>query len=253
MTVDEYVLSVIARYLPPIGPGSAAYIAGQNLYPIIQQWAGQNLLGVTYSGSYAKGTAIRGGTDVDLFISLKHDTPENLRDIYIKLGTFLAGKGLPPRQQNVSVGITFSGVTVDLVPGKKQSGNTTDHSLYRRKANTWTQTNVATHTSLIQNSGRLAEIRALKIWRQLHGLEFPSFYLELTVLRALSGQPKGQLAANVLKVLQCLATTFETARVVDPANSANIISDDLTAAEKKRIAVQASNSLKKPYWTQIIW
>ncbi len=178
MTADEYVLSVIARYQVSTGPGSAVARAGQSLYPIIQQWANQNLLRVTYSGSYAKGTAILGGTDVDLFISLSHQTSENLRDIYLKLVRFLTARGFSPRQQNVSVGVLISGISVDLVPGKKQSGASSDHSLYRRKANTWTQTNVATHISLVQNSGRLDEIRALKIWRQLHGLDFPSIYLE---------------------------------------------------------------------------
>jgi hypothetical protein len=177
----------------PTGPGSAAYKAFQGLYPLIVKWANQYLLGVTYSGSYAKGTVIKGGTDVDFFISLRHETPENLRDVYRKLITFLTDLGLSPKEQNVSVGLTFSGVKVDLVPGKKQWGNTTDHSLYRRKADTWTQTNVATHISLVQGCGQREEIRALKIWRQLHGLDFPSFYLELTVIKALSGQLKNRI------------------------------------------------------------
>jgi hypothetical protein len=253
MTPDEYVRSVLARYLVATGPGSAAHNAGQGLYPHIAKWANQYLLGITFSGSYAKGTAIRGGTDVDLFISLRHETPENLRDIHRKLVKFLTDLGLSPKEQNVSVGVTFSGIRVDLVPAKKQSGNTSDHSLYRRKANTWTQTNVAAHISLVQGCGRRDEIRALKIWRQLHGLDFPSFYLELIVIRALYGQLKNQPSANILRVLNYLATNFETARVVDPANSANIVSDDLTAADKKRIAVQASNSIKEPNWGQIIW
>jgi len=69
----------------------------------------------------------------------------------------------------------------------------------------------------------------------------------------LSGQPTSQPAANVLKILKYLATSFETARVVDPANSANVISDDLTAGDKKRIALEAAASLNKSLWNQIIW
>jgi len=52
-------------------------------------------------------------------------------------------------------------VSVDLVPGKKQANLKTDHSLRRNKQQTWMQTNVATHTAMVRNSGRLNEIRAL--------------------------------------------------------------------------------------------
>lgn len=252
-TPDKYVLSVLAKYSVATGPGSTAYHAAQRLYPIILKWASNNLLGLSLSGSYAKGTAIRGRTEVDLFISLSHKTPEDSRDIYMKLARFLTLNGLSPRQQDVSIGIISRGASVDLVPGKKQEGKTTDHSLYRRRVNTWTQTNVDWHTKLIQNCCRRDEIRAIKVWRELHGLDFPSFYLELTVIRALSGQPKNQLSANILKVLGYLATAFRMARVVDPANPANVISDDLTAQEKERIETQASDSLAKPDWDQIIW
>jgi hypothetical protein len=59
------------------------------------------------------------------------------------------------------------------------------NSLYRSKPNTWTQTNISTYISHVVNSGRTDEIRILKIWRQLHGLTFPSFFLELAVINAL--------------------------------------------------------------------
>lgn len=46
---------------------------------------------------------------------------------------------------------------------------------------------------------------------------------------------------------------LETACVIDPANTANVISDDLTAAEKKKIAQAAGKSLEEPYWEQVLW
>ena len=49
----------------------------------------------------------------------------------------------------------------------------------------------------MSNSGRTEEIRVLKLWRRQKGIEFPSFYLELTVINALSGRRSGELAANV--------------------------------------------------------
>jgi hypothetical protein len=252
VTADEYVLAVVNRYRVPTGPGSAAYQIGQAALPLLQEWAGRSLLGVSYSGSYAKGTAIRGGTDVDLFISLSPDTPGSLKDIYNSLVRFLLGKSLAPRPQNVSVGLSLRGQQIDLVPARRQSHTTTDHSLYRRKADTWTQTNVDKHVQVVTSSGRASEIIAIKIWRQLHKLDFPSFYLELTVIDALSGRRGGQPAASVIAVLQYLRDGFSGARVLDPANTNNIISEDLTVIDKLKVAAQAKLSLDKP-WAQVIW
>lgn len=252
MTPDDYVQSIIKKYALVVRPASAT-TAAQEVYPIIQKWAGNWLLEVTYSGSSAKRTAISGIADVDLFISLKPETPHSLSEIYNSLANYAGIQSLKPRRQNVSIGITHNGHAIDLVPARKQGGNTTDHSLYRSKADTWTQTNVAKHIGLIQNSGRLDEIRTLKIWRALHGLDFPSFYLELTVINALNGKRSGAVASNVWTVFEYLKSNFMAAVVTDPVNSNNQISDDLTKAEKKTIADKAAASLKEENWGQILW
>jgi hypothetical protein len=252
MDVETYIRNIIAKYALTGGRTPAATAAAEQVYQIIKAWAGDFLLNVNYSGSSAKGTAISGIADVDLFISLKPETPGTLADIYNNLANYNGLKNLSPRRQNVSVGITYNGHSIDLVPGRKQSGNTTDHSLYRSKAKTWTQTNVEKHTSLIQNSQRLDEIRALKIWRALHGLDFPSFYLELTVLDAIHGKKTGAVSSNFVAVLQYLRDKFVAAVVIDPVNSNNRLSDDLTVAEKKLIAQKAFECLKSS-WNKTLW
>jgi hypothetical protein len=74
-----------------------------------------------------------------------------------------------------------------LVPVKQQDIFSGDHSLYRRKADTLTKTNVAKHIRHVQQGGRINETRILKLWRNQKGLDFPSFHLELTVINSLSG------------------------------------------------------------------
>ena len=253
MTEDQYVLSLIAKYrLSDIQKLQVLHVVSK-IVPVIKEWAGTCLLGeVQYSGSFAKDTAVLGSTDVDLFISLAPETTGTLREIYQSLYSHMCGKGFPARKQNVSIGLSHSDVSVDLVPARKHPGNTNDHSLYRNKAGTWTKTNVQAHINAIRTSGRLDEIRATKIWRNLNRLEFTSFYLELTVLSALAYKAKGQPAANLWTVFQYLRDEFRTARVEDPANSSNIISDDLTDAEKAVIARAAKESLSKKTWEEII-
>jgi hypothetical protein len=253
MTGDEYIASILSKYQVYTGVGSAPYNMREILLPVIKNWAGNVLLDVAFSGSFAKGTGVKGSTDVDLFISLDPQTSQNLKEIYDSLYNYLEKNGYSPRRQNVSIGIKHNNLSVDLTPGKKQAGNTNDHSIFRSKAQTWTQTNIQVHINRIKDSGRIDEIRVIKIWRNLHQLEFPSFYLELTIIDALSGKNRNQLATNFLTVLEYLRDNFVNARVVDPANANNIISDDLTSAEKQTITNAASLSRNKQDWSEIIW
>ncbi len=194
------------------------------------------LKGINPSGSFAKGTANRSGTDIDLFISLATNTEETLKEIYEKLFTRLTETGYTPKRQNVSINVKINGYSVDLVPGRRQDYPTQDHSLWRNKAGTWTKTNVNTHITHVRAYGRLQESRILKLWRDQQGLDFPSFYLELAVIDALStmtllGGLALDLSSRIRRIFGYLLDKFPGSRIVDPANSANIISEDLTARQ----------------------
>lgn len=250
MTPDQYVQSALQRYV--VNRGQAQSLA-ERIAPSIRTWAGSQLSNLTYSGSYAKGTGNTISTDVDLFISLRADTQNSLKDIYGSLFNLAQSQGWSPRSQNVSIGISVSGRKIDLVPGRIQSGYQNYHSLYRRKADSWTQTNVKIHIDTVAKSGRVEEIRAIKLWRDLHNLAFSSFYLELSVIEALKGRSTNALASNVMHALNDLATNLSERRIIDPANSNNIISDDLSPIEKTAIENQARISAAKPNWGGIIW
>jgi len=250
MTPDQYVQSALQRYV--VNRGQAQSLA-ERIAPSIRTWAGSQLSNLTYSGSYAKGTGNTISTDVDLFISLRADTQNSLKDIYGSLFNLAQSQGWSPRSQNVSIGISVSGRKIDLVPGRIQSGYQNYHSLYRRKTDSWTQTNVKIHIDTVAKSGRVEEIRAIKLWRDLHNLAFSSFYLELIVIEALKGRSTNALASNVMHALNDLATNLSERRIIDPANSNNIISDDLSPIEKTAIENQARISAAKPNWGGIIW
>ena len=251
MTGDQYVAAVVRKYAVSRAPGSAASKAANLLVPLLKDWAGQYLLGIHFSGSYAKGTAISLGTDVDIFVSV--DCAQPVNQIYWSLFQYCVDHQLRPQVQNVSVGVQSNGLNVDLVPGRRQKGNTTDHTLYKRKKDTWVQTNVAQHIQFVSTSGRADEIRALKIWRERNYLDFPSFYLELTIIEALKHKRSNSPADKVLTALKYLEETFIHARVVDPANSNNVISHDVGPEEKRVISAAARKCLVMRTWEQILW
>ena len=99
--------------------------------------------------------------------------------------------------------------------------------------------------------GRARETRIIKLWRDQRALDFPSFYLELTVIDALAGR-SGALSTNVWTVFEYLRDRFINARVVDPANTNNIISDDLNNAERLKIAAAAGVTMQASTWGQIV-
>ena len=231
MTADEYLYSILKREAVDTGPFAPARGCQTLLLPHLREWAGGQLVSVSPSGSFAKGTANVSGTDIDLFISLKEDTRNTLGEIYDSLFEKLRAKQLSPRRQNVSIGVRIRGFEVDLVPAKRQGPFGEDHSLYRNRADTWTKTNVARHIASVAGSGRRNEIRVLKLWRNQKNLDFPSFYLELTAIEALKGGATGRLSTNILRVFEYLRDRFETARVTDPANTNNVLSDEVAAID----------------------
>jgi hypothetical protein len=252
MSADDYLNRILQREAVDTGLYSPVRGVQGTIQPIIQEWAGSQLAGIGPSGSFAKGTANRSGTDIDLFISLASSTTETLKEIYEKLFSRMAQRGYSPRRQNVSINIRVNGYSVDLVPGKRQDSWGSDHSLYRRKADSWTKTNVTTHINHVRQAGRLYESRILKLWRDQKKLDFPSFYLELTVIDALAGQYAGTLSDNVWKVFAYLRGSLANARIVDPANTNNIISDDLAGAERAKVTAAADKARQAKDWSEIV-
>ncbi len=248
MTADEYISQILAKHTVT----STAEIYYGLLEPYLRVWAGPYLSRIFISGAYAKGTAIKSSSDIDIFISFKSHYP-NLNEMYESLYQYVLNQGWAPRKQNVSIGIQYAGAKIDLVPGRIQDGYLNYHSLYKSKQGSWTQSNIDLHISTVRNSQRAREIRAIKIWRNLHNLEFPSFYLELVVIEAIKYQPTTALSQNVLKALTFISESITTSRILDPGNTNNVISDDLTFTQKYAFSTAAANSLRATDWNQIIW
>lgn len=250
MSADDYLRGLLSTYAVNT---AAAQAAANLVLPVIEKWANGYLNRAEFSGSIAKGTGVSIGTDADVFLSLSSTTPGTLADMYDTLHRAVTAAGYTARRQNVSVGIQVNGYSIDLVPGRRQSQYGNDHSLYRSKVASWTQTNVATHVAHVASSGRIEEIRILKAWRLRHGLTFPSFYLELALIDGLAYARQGNLAANVMAGLEHIRDNIRTRKYMDPANTNNAVSDDCSPAEKAAIAAKAAESLQRRTWQEVVW
>lgn len=132
-------------------------------------------------------------------------------------------------------------------------GRHNDHYLWSNKHKTRMLTNIQKHIDMVRNSGVQKEIMLLKVWRENHGLDFPSIYIEQLCIEELQKNNQYNLADNFWHMLHYIANNIVNKRVIDPSNCNNIISDSLSTKEKTTIANQASSSLSEQYWQSIIW
>jgi len=249
--MDQYASSIVEKYHVEADVGSAPHRAADAVLPLLKQWGRKHVLGLTLSGAYAKNTAVSLSSQADILCVLTPVPHMDMKKIFWSLFEFLTERDLHPRTREVSVQLPVQGIWVDVIPALRErtSGNT----LFNKRSGRTIETDVAQHVHLIANSGRQQEICALKIWRERNELVFPSLLLELGVLQALASERHGQLADNVLAVMRYLANRFEQAVVCDPANTENVISEDLTVAEKRAIAKAARTVLYDENWKKILW
>lgn len=252
LTTEQYAASIVEKYHVTADTGSPSHRAADKVIPLLKQWGKQYLLGITLSGAYAKNTAVSLSSHVDVLIALKPVPNMEMKGIYWGLFEYLTDHDLRPHTRNVSIQVQSKGLNVDLIPACRDR-ETAGNVLFNKRCGTAVHTDVAQHVHLVANSGRQQEICALKIWRERSGLDFPSLYLELTVLHALASERFGQLADNVLVALRYISNRFEQAVVRDPANSDNIVSNDLSGGEKKAIAKAARDALYDENWKKILW
>lgn len=254
---DLYVLAVIQRHRASPEDARPERVRGQ-IEKALRGWRFRAYLeAVKLSGSHPKSTALR-DSDMDLFLSLSPETPVPLREIQASLAEHFCYSTSETR--NVSVRIRWEDTAVDLVPGRRRTGSTS-HSLWQPRLNTWLQTDIAEQIRHVRASGVVNEVLALKIWQRRRKLRWPGFLLELAAIRGTRrpSERKGRLAMpgyglsnSFLRLLRFLATDFPEARLLDPANSNNAVSDLLSSAEKLQIATAAGLSSRACSWPEIL-
>jgi hypothetical protein len=249
MGIDEHIRMVLARHRMDTGLYSPVRSVQATIDPTLRRWGAQYIVDIRPSGSFAKGTAVHGGTDIDIFISLTSTLSVALQSIYDTLFNALSQAGYAARRQNVSIGIAVGGWKVDVTPGRRQDQYGHYHSLWSNKTSSWLQTNINEHIRVVSDSGRLNEIRLIKIWRNRFGLDWPSFYLELFVIDALKGARVGAVQGNVVTVFRAIDQSIATRRLIDPSNTNNVVSAILTTDAKAGLAVAARSALNSSWET----
>ncbi|TAK28173.1 MAG: nucleotidyltransferase [Chloroflexota bacterium] len=209
---------------------------------------------VYYAGSYGKDTMIAAYHDLDIVFYFPFGTNASLKTIYWDVYHALTAAGYILQQKDVAIRIPYSaGFSIDVVPGRAIDATFDYANLYRSETDSWLQTSIKQHIETIRNSNLRETMKLVKLWNVRHGLGVRSFALELLTIRALQGSQVYGHDSKLMAMFAFLRDHMATIRLVDPANTNNIITDAIPHATKKTVVFQAEKALTAQYWSDIVW
>jgi hypothetical protein len=252
VSADSYLREILARESIDSGIRSPLRALEADVLGLCRDFCGSDLLEVHPTGAFEKGTANASGVSIDFLASFSPASPVPVHDLYEALFDGLQSEGLEPVRRDVSVALMLDGIAVDIVPGKREAMITDVHEIWLTRLGRPVKTNLTQHVLDAVACGRRDEIRVLKIWRDQHGLDLPSFYLERSAVAALRQQPLGTLAENVWAALGYLEKLFPARSILDPANANNIVSDQLGSPAKDTVRKAAQYARSGRAWAEII-
>ena len=204
-----------------------------------------------YAGSMAKRTMVRESYDLDIVCRFPSEESESLKNLYER--TYEALAKAHTVQKKVSAVRVLSlesdneksrDFHVDVVPVHLFDEKTGEAFIYQSSVDQERlKTNIQTHVNYVRDSGLQDTIRLAKLWKVRHQFPMRTFVLEMLAVRFLE-KPGDSIESDMIRFLTTCRDNLPTARLVDPANSNNVISDLIADPDKELISAHASQDLE---------
>jgi len=206
-----------------------------------------------YAGSFGKKTIIRQRYDLDIVMYWPNGAPYTIKGIYDAVGKVLKQHWKYVNSKTVSWELPFQGgFHIDIVPGRALDPQYREANLYRTDTGTTLKTSLKTHIDTVRNSGRKDAIRLMKLWRERRNVPFKkSFLLEMMTIEACRGKPLDNLESQVQSTLIYIRNNILSCNFIDPANTNNSLSDDLSVSQRRLIRDAADAASKATSWGAI--
>ncbi len=199
-----------------------------------------------FGGSRGKKTMIKESYDLDIVLYYSETIKDSIENIYDRVARFLGSSNYSIIPKNVAIRVLKrDNYHIDIVPAKKINGDEDSANLWRFKEKKPLKTSVVKHIASIREFGRRDVIKLLKLWKIRHNSDFPSFILEQLIIRALKDNLDLPLNDSLIEVLKFISENLETIRLIDPANTNNILTDSLSAYDKDVFSKFAKWSLSE--------
>jgi hypothetical protein len=93
----------------------------------------------------------------------------------------------------------------------------------------------------------------MKLWRAKRGVPFKkSLALELITIDGCKGLRTNELEKQLTSALICVRDNILTVKIVDPANTNNVLSDEMLNRERELIKAAAEAAIKATYWSEVL-
>ncbi len=207
-----------------------------------------------YGGSYAKNTMIRASYDLDIVLFWPSDSPFSLENLYRTAKGVLDSNWRTVVEKKVGLELPFEGdFHIDVIPGKFSSKDENYAYLYNNKTGGRFQTSIFVQVNYVKKSKREDVIRLMKLWKKRKDVPIKTFILEICVIEGCKGYDRSILESQLLAAFEYIRDNIQNTRIVDPSNSNNIISDDLSIEQKNRIRRLADQAIKAQNWNQVFF
>jgi hypothetical protein len=207
-----------------------------------------------YGGSYKKNTMISASYDLDIVLYWSPDTPYTLQNLYKAVGSVLQRNWDYVHKKKVGWELPFNGdFHIDVIPGKESSTDNRYAYLYNNETRGRFQTSIEIQVNYVRNSKRQDTIRLMKLWKKRKNVPIKTFILEHMIIEGCKGVSRNTLEPQLNAAFKYLEENITTKKIMDPANSQNIISNDITPEEKNRIRRLATQALDADSWSQVFF
>lgn len=204
-----------------------------------------------YGGSYGKRTMIKASYDLDIAAYFPMDDGRPIGDIYNFVHQALLNSGFYVYPKTVALNIPYRDYSfyIDVVPARARDAEYRYATLYKNGQDSYMQTSLKIHIESVRPYREI--IKLMKLWKVRHGISCKTFVIEQLVRRAIGNRLITDYSDAMERVLEFIATDIKTVRLVDPANSNNII--EVEDATRNVLQAEASTSIQQSYWQDIVW
>ena len=207
-----------------------------------------------YGGSYAKNTMIKASYDLDIVLYWPSDSPYSLQSLYRVAESVLDKNWDVVKKKKVGLEIPFKGdFHIDVIPGKFSSKDENYAYLYNNKTRGRFQTSIYVQVDYVKKSKRQDAIRLMKLWKKRKNVPIKTFILEICVIEGCKGIDRSKLEYQLIATIKYIRDNIQNIRMLDPTNSNNIISDDLSKETKNRIKNLAVQAIDAKSWNQVLF
>ncbi len=182
-----------------------------------------------FGGSRGKKTMIKESYDLDIVLYFPETTNLSVQNIYHQVARYLGSSNYSIMTKNAAIRVLKrENYHIDVVPAKRITGSENSAILWKNEDEKTLKTDVIQHIASISEFGRRDVIKLFKLWKIRNEIDFPSFILEQLIIRALKNKLNLPLNDSIIEVLEFISEKIEKIRLVDPANTNNILTDEDT-------------------------